>query len=347
LLCLYLLLNPDFDPYENVMNFASSNTTNATRQTQNTPSSTMWKSFFGWKDTSKRPAAAATLTTDADADGSDSAKKLKLNERETPTRKDTPAPRAAAPSVIDADAPPLATSTKAECGLRSMAEAHKCRDQLMNGADMCGLPVGPYETEEQIMEAVQAWAAKPETNGGAFGIPPKQEKLKPASSRPMRGPRRLLLCDRNGKPRPSRSKSSSASDASRPKQQQRQRTKKCNCPWGVWIEQCCEGWTTVELPKKARDNLLCQPGATVATVHNHALLQTNTVAEMDNDDIGECPNTNTAPIPPQSVIDLLELADRVELSVSPHKKRRGITNSEQSGNNDAAGDAHPRNANGH
>jgi hypothetical protein len=147
-----------------------------------------------------------------------------------------------------------------------MAAAHKSRDLLMPGADMCCLPAGLYETENEIIEAVQAWAADLETNGGAFGIPPRRESLKPAGK--MKGPRRLLVCDRGGQA--NRSKV----NGFRPKQ----RTKKCNCTWGIFIEECEEGWITVEIPKKARE-LLRQPGATVTNIHNHALLQT--VAESN------------------------------------------------------------------
>jgi hypothetical protein len=64
--------------------------------------------------------------------------------------------------------------------LKCKAEAYKDRDVLMKGADMCCLLVGPYETEDQMIQAVQFWAARRETNGGAFGIPPKNVSLKPA-----------------------------------------------------------------------------------------------------------------------------------------------------------------------
>jgi hypothetical protein len=190
----------------------------------------------------------------------------KLNENMTPTREDAAerAVRAAEPAVVAAP-PPVSTK-----GLRSMAAAHKDRDLIMNGVNMCCLPVGPYKIEDDMIAAVQAWAAgkKDETNGaGAFAISsPKQESLNLSIKR---GPRRLLLCDRNGNPGPL------PSDNSMPNRE----TEKCNCPWGVWIEQCEEGWTTVELPESARKSL-CEPGATVANIHNHALLQTVVPAEL-------------------------------------------------------------------
>jgi hypothetical protein len=59
-----------------------------------------------------------------------------------------------------------------------MAAAHKDRDPITKGADMCCLPAGPYETEEQLVEAVHGWAAHTATHGGAFATPPKQESLK-------------------------------------------------------------------------------------------------------------------------------------------------------------------------
>jgi hypothetical protein len=218
------------------------------------------------KDTRKRPAVAAEVTPDS----SDSnAKKPRLDTPEA-----SPAPRKATAALPLPLPPAPPRAKKAENGLRSMAAAHKDRDLIMLGADLCGLPVGPYETEEQLVKAVQAWAANPATNGGAFGIPPKQEALTRGKNK---GPRRLLLCDRNGHLRPS------TKDNSRPKKL----TKKCNCLWGLWIEECREGWTTVEMPKKARA-LLREPGSmhTVATIHNHGMLQTveetNTNAHLMN-----------------------------------------------------------------
>lgn len=107
-----------------------------------------WASLFSFQTKSirKRPAAAAALTPDR----SDcSAKK---------PRQDAPA----APRALSA---PVATATaaKADYGLRSIAAAHKDRDVLMSGAgpdmDICagadlGIPVGPYETEEQLIQAI-------------------------------------------------------------------------------------------------------------------------------------------------------------------------------------------------
>jgi uncharacterized C2H2 Zn-finger protein len=160
------------------------------------------------------------------------------------------------------EAPPAAANDVTANGLRlrSIAEAHKDRDVLMNvnGADidMCCLPVGPYETEEEIIGAVRVWASKDERNGGGFQI--FKQELKPPGE--TKGPRRMLMCDRSGKVKPSKSNKPIL------------HTKNCECAWGVWIEQCEEGWTTVELPKKARERL-SQPGATMATVHNHTLMQ--------------------------------------------------------------------------
>jgi hypothetical protein len=122
-----------------------------------------------------------------------------------------------------------------------------------------------------LVEAVQAWA----------GLPTQQQMAEP-----LPFPRSKSCCRKaytegqggcccatgmdmyDGQRR-------STSESSRP----RQPTRKCNCPWGIWIEQCQEGWTTVEMPNKARKSLL-ELGAThtVATIHNHALLQT--VAEI-------------------------------------------------------------------
>jgi hypothetical protein len=283
----------------------------------------MWKNFFG-NSASKRPAAPADTLTPPRSGAK------KPNQNKTPTRED-PAARGAAASPVVAAAPPVAAAHGLDMFclpvgygvdmfclpvsatppvaaappveaveaappmvLRSMAEAHKDRDMLMNNADMCCLPVGPYDTEERMIQAVQAWAGKPETNGGAFAIPPKLESLKEAGK--TKGPRRLLLCDRSGKLKQTKS------DNSRPKQL----SKKCDCHWGVWIEQCQQGWTTVEMPKKARD-ILGQPGATVATIHNHILLQT--VPELNT-------NANLRGIPAH----LEEHAESLSrASLTPHK----------------------------
>ena len=100
-------------------------------------------------------------------------------------------PPFAPPSDTPPAAAPPATPTMAavESRLRSIAAAHSDRDVLMNknGADvdMCCLPVGPYKTEEEIIEAVRDWASKSEPNGGGFGI--FKESKKPAVK--TKGPR--------------------------------------------------------------------------------------------------------------------------------------------------------------
>jgi hypothetical protein len=104
---------------------------------------------------------------------------------------------------------PVAKVKAASKGLRSMVQAHENRNILMNGADMCGLPlpVGPYETEEHITEAVRARLPIQNQEVEALENPARQEKARPASYRASRGLRRLLLCDSNRPPKPSRSKS--------------------------------------------------------------------------------------------------------------------------------------------
>jgi hypothetical protein len=139
-------------------------------------------------------------------------------------------------------------------GSRSMAEAHKDRAVILHDTNIWSLPVGPYENEEDAIEAVRVWASKQETNGGGFGILKKAQI--PATK--TKGPRRLLMCEFSGKVKPSKAKILPTI----------LHTKRCDCAWGVWIEQCVEGWTTVELPKRAM-KLLSQPGATMASVHNH------------------------------------------------------------------------------
>jgi hypothetical protein len=113
-------------------------------------------------------------------------------------RSTAPVAPPAAPPVVAPAAPPVVAPVVAN-GLRSMAEAHKDRDVLMNrnsaDLDMFCLPVGPFKREEQMIEAVSAWASNPEFNGGGFGI--FRESQKPAGK--TKGPRRLLMCDRSGK----------------------------------------------------------------------------------------------------------------------------------------------------
>jgi hypothetical protein len=179
-----------------------------------------------------------------------------------------PSPVRISNTAEDLRMPPITEVGSNSAGLRSMAEVHKLRDKLTPAAGLCRLPIGPYETEEGIVAAVTAWARHSASHGGAFGIPPKQESLKKATK--QRGPRRLLLCDRSGHPRITKL------SGVRPNQQ----TRKCNCPWGVWIEQCKEGWTTAEMPKKAREILNAQAEPDIgAALHNHPLLET--VAEIN------------------------------------------------------------------
>jgi hypothetical protein len=65
--------------------------------------------------------------------------------------------------------------------------------------------------------------------------------------------------------------------------------------------------------------------------------------DYPRDNIGPRDETTTGSA--KVVVDS-ELAHEVEVSISLQKKRRGVTNSERSLKNDAAGDDHPHNANG-
>ena len=130
----------------------------------------------------------------------------------------------------------------------------------MPGVDFCGLPDRPFETEDDIISAVKLWASNPTTNGGAFGI----RKSCATKACNNHGPRRLLVCDRQGAAR-----RDTPCDA-RPNQI----SKMCDCAWGIWIEQVAEGWTTVEMPKKARAFITERNLNSIAIAHNHDLLRT-------------------------------------------------------------------------
>ena len=135
----------------------------------------------------------------------------------------------------------------------------------MPGVDLCGLPIGPFATEDDIIIAVRGWAANPSTNGGAFGI--RNQSFVPESN--VRGFRRLLVCDREGvfRPQPQRTV--------RPNQTSKRR----DCKWGIWIEHVAEGWTTVEMPKRAKEFMKGRNSDSIAMAHNHELLRTP--AEMN------------------------------------------------------------------
>ena len=64
----------------------------------------------------------------------------------------------------------------------------------MPGVDLCGLPVGAFETEEELITALNGWASNPTTNGGAFNI--RKQSFAPECN--SHGFRRLLVCDRYG-----------------------------------------------------------------------------------------------------------------------------------------------------
>jgi hypothetical protein len=135
----------------------------------------------------------------------------------------------------------------------------------MPGVDLCGLPVGAFKTEEELITALKGWASNPTTNGGAFSI--RKQSFAPECN--SHGPRRLLVCDRHG----------AAHRDTAPAVRPNQISKKCDCAWGIYIEQVAEGWTTVEMPKQARAFMKERNLDSIAIVHNHELLRTP--AEMN------------------------------------------------------------------
>ena len=116
------------------------------------------------RDRNENEASAILGSTDCETQQSNYASPV-ATESATPVATDTASPVATdVASSVATDAPPLA-ATSGGAVLRSMTEAQKNRDMLMKGADMCCIPVDPYETEDSVINAVLAWAANPQTNG--------------------------------------------------------------------------------------------------------------------------------------------------------------------------------------
>jgi len=154
--------------------------------------------------------------------------------------------------------------------LRTVEEVEDER-RLKHGLLSVGqhFPVGPFPSKEAIVDAIRSWAANPFLDGGAFGITKESQK----TATVLRGRRRLLLCDRSG---PYRYRGGKTDDATRPEQV----TKKCDCPWGVWIEEVLlsDGiavrWVPTCLMKRVITLAKEVPGITKSdSIHSHPMPQ--------------------------------------------------------------------------
>jgi hypothetical protein len=146
--------------------------------------------------------------------------------------------------------------------LRTPNDVVKQRLEEMKGLSFPeGMPMGPFDTKDVLIDELQCWAKDPKTYGGSFVI--TKNSLNKATK--FRGERQLLLCDKGGK---SRAKDANPVDA------QRQKTsKKLDCTWGVWIEHVDVGWM-VTVPQERAITAAVAAGGNDCLVHNHPLLVT-------------------------------------------------------------------------
>ena len=136
------------------------------------------------------------------------------------------------------------------------------------------MPQGPFPTEDQLLAALAAWAGDPRTDGGAFAIAEKGERLSPGNAK--RGPCRRVRCDRAGKPRRDYDARKTTTTTTSTSSTTKASSKKCHCPWEIWIEQAQEGWVTSVFSKTARETALERRVTNIHQIHNHALLDTVT-----------------------------------------------------------------------
>ena len=66
---------------------------------------------------------------------------------------------------------------------------------VMNGLELpLGMPRGPYQTFDQLHEAINEWAKKPSTGGGSFLV--KRFSSNPSTK--FCGPQKLIMCSQGG-----------------------------------------------------------------------------------------------------------------------------------------------------
>jgi hypothetical protein len=145
--------------------------------------------------------------------------------------------------------------------LRSAEAVQKERDKHNPDVDFGGMPMGPFPTEELLMDAIQIWAHNKKSDNGSFHLALRSCTLVPQGK--TKGASRLIRCDHYGEP---------------VKQGGQVRnntiTKKTNCKWAIRIEHCCDGWRFASMPKQCMTALKENIDLSASSIHNHHLLQT-------------------------------------------------------------------------
>ena len=98
-------------------------------------------------------------------------------------------------------------------------------------------PWSPGKTGlDEAWTEFDAWAKNKRTGGGAFGL----RKGSSRSATAKKGAQQLYECSRAGKYTPA------FSHVGESKQRQCG-SEKCECPWGVWLEESDEGWVSSQM----------------------------------------------------------------------------------------------------
>ena len=80
--------------------------------------------------------------------------------------------------------------------LRSVEAVQEERDKDFPGVDFGGMPMGPFPSEEGLMDAIQCWAHNNKSDGGGFHLALKSCTLVTQGKR--KGATRLIHCDHFG-----------------------------------------------------------------------------------------------------------------------------------------------------
>jgi hypothetical protein len=122
-------------------------------------------------------------------------------------------------------------------------------------------PMQCFATEGALIDAIIKNTKNHNTDGGGHGIP---RGLNSQKTYKGKGNCRLLQCDKSGEFRGKRNTG-----------QRETTTKKCNCKWGMWIEQSSDGWMFACPSAQAVKDIREKGGdCDFNSSHSHPLFQT-------------------------------------------------------------------------
>lgn len=169
---------------------------------------------------------------------------------------------AAADGTPPQDENAVARSNGSEQKRRTIQEIRSSRNSIPFDPQM---PMGPWSPGKTGLDEAwtefDAWAKNKRTGGGAFGL----RKGSSRSATAKKGAQQLYECSRAGKYTPA------FSHVGESKQRQCG-SEKCECPWGVWLEESDEGWVTSQMKGGGGD----RRGS-----HNHELVKSLEAANAE------------------------------------------------------------------